>query len=128
MLSRDAALNVEARRLESVDVVESCIYSMWKVWRVASAANETRRFANDLRLASRLSRSSRSLAAACCSSSVRRAMRETVGSSLNFWSDLSEVLCTSDWRFCFGGFEISGNVDIRGLRIDRGAASDLYAY
>lgn len=81
----DSADIDEARRLEFVDaeeVVESWRYSTTShVCSVASGANDTRRFASDFFRASRralrsfnwspASFSSRSLTAACCSSSVR---------------------------------------------------------
>ena len=71
----------------------------WKVCRVASAAKDTLRLARDLRRASRLSLisfsicafsfSSLSRAAACCSSSVRRAILvpDALGSSV--WKGLA---------------------------------------
>lgn len=72
---------LDALRVESVEVVESWLNSIsWKVCSVASAAKETRRLASDLRRASRRSCSSRFRAAACCSSSVRRAIFDRVES------------------------------------------------
>lgn len=92
----------DARRVESVEVVLSCGNSMsWNVCSVASAANETRRFARDLRRASRRlssafcassrSRSSRSRAAACCCSSVRRAIFVPDALLLSVFSGVEEV-------------------------------------
>ena len=110
---------VDALREASVDVVESWMYSIsWNVCNVASAANETLRLAKDLRRAS--------LAAACCSSSVRTAIFDIVGSSPKLGVDLP--LLTSElsesWLFRVVS---SGKTDTLGLRIDRGAASDYFS-
>jgi hypothetical protein len=86
----------EARRpeLEEFEEVVESWYSTTtsQVCRVASGAKETRRFARDLRRASRresvsfcsscLSCSSRSRAAACCSSSVRKEIRVSLTAAL----------------------------------------------
>lgn len=84
---------------------------------MASAAKETLRLASDLRRASRLSRSSLSLAAACCSSSVRTAILDPLDSASG-WLDVdapADFLCAFDFS---GG--ISGRGEIVGLRIERG--------
>lgn len=88
---------------------------------VASAANETLRLANDLRRASRLSRSSLSLAAACCSSSVFKATFAPLNSSsgrLN--ADAPADAPTDFLDDCDRKGGISGSGEIVGLRIERG--------
>lgn len=122
----EAAVKDDARLVESVEVVESWMYSIsWKVCSVASAAKDTRRFARDLRRASLLSlisvssrsRSSRSLAAACCSASVLTAtfVPSAFGSLFSL-----EGSCF-DLGLCGG---ISGRGWIVGLRIERGGGRD----
>ena len=91
--------------------------------KVASAAKDTLR---DFRLESDFSRSSRSRAAACCSSSVRKATfePEVLFSLDEFDSDSSPVAMagleemSSDSFFLWGG--ISGRRGVVGLRMDRG--------
>lgn len=85
---------------------------------VASAANETLRLASDFRRASRLSRSSLSFAAACCSSSVFKATFDPLNSS----SGMLNVDAPIDFReACDFNGGISGKGEIEGFRIERGS-------
>lgn len=96
----------------------------WKVCKVASAAKDTRRLANDLRRVSRRSRSSLSRAAACCSSSVLRATLEALLSSVSdllFVVDRSDVVEPEDRALLELSSGISGNGLMVGFRIERGA-------
>lgn len=88
---------------------------------VASAAKETLRFARDLRRASLRSHSSRSRAAACCSSSVRRAIliSEPSSRSPSCPSPPAEVLGFFVFRR-----GISGRGPIVGFRIDLGGGRE----
>lgn len=85
---------------------------------VASAAKETLRFANDLRRASRLSRSSLSLAAACCSSSVLTATFDPLNSSSG---GLTVGTPTDFLEDCDRNGGISGSGEMLGFRIERGS-------
>ena len=115
----------EFRLVESVDVVESWLNSTsWKVCSVASAANDTRRLASDLRRASRRSRSSRSRAAACCSSSVLTAILDPLFSELRKVG--VEISCVGVPKLirsgCLGFKGGISGIGMVGLRIERGAA------
>lgn len=151
----DAADMAEARRValvEADDVVESSGNStISQVCSVASGAKDTRRLASDFRRASlrsrisffsisRLSLSSRSLAAACCSSSV---LNGTLVLPSRSWSRAADVskgferplmvyrvadrsFFPGDMRLLFGlrlparsgGITLGGDNGILGLRID----------
>jgi hypothetical protein len=90
----------------------------WNVCKVASAANDTLRLARDFRRASRLSRSSLSRAAACCSSSVLTAILCADRSSPEELRALCVVFVSPFALFSIG---ISGKGATLGFKIPRGA-------
>lgn len=116
--------------VEFDEVVESPAYSTTsQVCSVASGAKETRRLASDLRRASRLAMSSaffssasRPLAAACCSSSVRNAMRFIGGSVGIMNGSAISLLFLVAFGLCLRE-GIGRKGDIVGLRMDLGAGT-----
>mgnify|MGYP003311687086 CR=1 FL=1 len=116
--------------VELEDCVESAAYSTTShVCKVASGAKETRRLASDLRRASRraissafFSSASRCLAASCCSSSVRRAIRFIGGSFGIVNGSGASLLFFTALGLCLRA-GIGRKGDMVGLRIDFGAGA-----
>lgn len=116
--------------VELDDCVESAAYSTTShVCKVASGAKETRRLARDLRRASRremssafFSSASRCLAASCCSSSVRRAIRFMDGIVGVVNGSSASLLFFAALGLCLRA-GIGRKGDMVGLRMDFGAGA-----